>query len=254
MEKRSARRHGVGFKAELLYGGKSYAGLVENISENGLYAIAYPLDTAIDFHSGTELEMKFQLTSGEIVNLPCEVKWSYKTPLHGLTFSIGTEIIEPSPEYKEYLKSLSLKIRKPRVIILDDDVMVLNSLKKWLSQKDYEVLTFHDLTVCPVYEKRTDHCIKEKPCADIIITDVDMPAMTGIELLHYQSQRGCKIDKRNKALVSGYIDDKMMKIINESDYAFFKKPLDLSFISDWLNGCEKRIDLSLPLGGLQSLP
>ena len=52
MEKRSAKRHVVGLKAELLYGGKRYAGLVENISENGLYTIAYPLNKAIDFTSG----------------------------------------------------------------------------------------------------------------------------------------------------------------------------------------------------------
>ena len=250
MDKRSDERHSVDFKAELLYDGKNYAGLVENISENGLYVIAHPLNKAIDFHSGTELNLKFQLSSGEIVNLPCKVKWSYKTPPHGLTFSIGTEIMEPSQEYKEYLKSLSLKIRKSRVIILDDDNMVLNSLKKWLSQKDYEVLTFNDPTVCPVYEERTDHCMKEKPCADIIISDFNMPELTGIELLQYQSQRGCKIDDKNKAIMSGYIDDTMVKAINESDYAFFKKPLDVSFISDWLNGCEKRIDLSLPLGNI----
>jgi len=250
MEKRSAKRHIVGFKAELLYGGKSYAGLVENISENGLYMIANPLNKAIDFNSGTELDMKFQLSSGKIVNLPCEVKWSYKTPPHGLTCSIGTEIMGSSLEYKEFLKSLSLKTRKPRVIIFDDEDMVLNSLKKWLCQEDYEVFAFSDPIVCLISEKRTDYCMKENPCADIIITDFNMPEMTGIELLQDQSKRGCKIDKKNKAIVSGYMDDKQIKLINESGYSFFEKPLDLCFMSDWLNGCKKRIDLSLPLGSL----
>jgi hypothetical protein len=109
MEKRSEKRHMVGFKGELLHGGKSYFGSIENISENGLNMIAYPLNRGIDFNSGTELEMKFQLLSGEIVNLRCEVKWSYKTQPHDSMFSIGTKIIESSREYNEFLKSLSLK-------------------------------------------------------------------------------------------------------------------------------------------------
>jgi len=249
MEIRSAKRHTVGFKAELLYGGRSYAGFVENVSENGIYMIAYPLNESIDFTPGTELEMKFQLSSGAVVNLPCEVKWSYKTLPHGLSLSIGTKIMESSLEYNEFLKSLSLRLRKPRVIIIDDEDMFLNCLKKWLSKKNYEVLTFSDPTVCPFHEKRTDNCMKENPCADIIITDFHMPGMNGIELLQSQLGRGCKIDKRNKAIMSGDMNDKIITVMNESDYSFFEKPLDLFMISDWLNGCEKRIDLSLPLAG-----
>jgi CheY-like chemotaxis protein len=89
--------------------------------------------------------------------------------------------------------------------------------------------------------------MKVNLCADIIVTDLNMPGMNGIELLQYQSQRGCNIDKRNKALVSGYSDDDLKKLINQSGYAFFEKPVELSIISDWLNECEKSIDLSLPL-------
>jgi len=248
MEKRAAKRHIVGFKTELLYGGKSYAGFVKNISEKGLHMIAYPLNRTVDFNLGSELEMKFQLSSGAVINLPCEVKWCYKTPPHGLTFRIGTEIMESSLEYKEFLKSLSLRIRKPSVIIIDDENMFLSNLKKWFSQKDYNVLT---PTVCPVYGKRADNCMIENPCADIIMTGFNVPEMNGIELLQYQSQRGCKINKRNKAIVSGYTDDNIIKAMNESDYQFFEKPLDFFLISDWLSGCEKRIDLSLPLGSLK---
>lgn len=247
MEKRSEKRHMLGFKCELLYGGKSYFGSVENISENGLNMIAYPLNRAIDFNVGTELEMKFQFLSGEAVNLRCAVKWSYKTSPHDFMFSIGTKIIESSPEYKEFLKSLITKTRKARVMIFDDEENFLNNLKRWFSHKDYEVFTFNNPIVCSIYEERIDQCIKENPCADIIITDLNMPEMNGIELLQYQSRRGCKIEIRNKAIISGYIDDENRKAIENLGCSFFLKPLELSLISDWLNTCEKRIDLSLPL-------
>lgn len=250
MDKRAEKRHLVGFKGELLYAGKSYFGSVENISENGLNMTAYPLNRAIDLQSGTELVIKFQFLSGEVVDLHCAVKWSYKTPPHDLMFSIGSKIIESSTEYKEFLRSLSSKIRKPRVIIFDDEKTFLNILKKWLSQKEYEVFAFEDPKVCLMYKEGTDHCMKEDPCADIIITDYNMPEINGLELLQYQLQRGCKIDKRNKAVVSGYIDDNIKRVINESGYVFFEKPVDLTVISDWLNECGKRINLSLPLSSL----
>lgn len=250
MERRSEKRHQVGFKCELLYGGKSYFGSVENISENGLNMTAYPLNRSIDFKAGTELEMKFQFLSGEVVNVRCELKWSYETLPHELMFSMGTRIIESSREYREFLKSLGSKTRKPRVVVFDDEDSFLNVFKGWLSQKDYEVLAFNNPTVCSFLKEGTDYCKKINPCADIIFTDFDMPEMNGIELLQHQSQRGCKIDKKNKAIVSGYIDDTIKKIIDESGYAFFNKPVDLFVISDWLNECGKRIDLSRPLSSL----
>ena len=139
-------------------------------------------------------------------------------------------------------------MRKLKIIIFDDEAIFLHMLKRWFSKKGYEVLTFIEPTGCPIHEKRTDTCMKENPCADIIITGFNMPEVNGNELLHYQAQKVCKIDKRNKAIVSGYMDDKRIKAVHESDYQYFEKPLDFTLISDWLNGCEKRIDLSQPLG------
>ena len=139
-------------------------------------------------------------------------------------------------------------MRKIRVIIIDDDEVILLMFKRWLSKKFYEVLTFHDPTDCTLFKKKTILCKKENPCADIIFADIKMPHLSGIELLQYQSQSGCKLDIKNKAIISGYIDDESRNAIEKLGCSFFEKPLELSLISDWLNECEKRIDLSKPLG------
>ncbi len=97
----------VNSKVELLADGISYAGIVENISEKDLYMIVNPSRTLIDFTSGTKLELKFQLSSGESLDLPCQVKWSYKTPPHGLTYSMGMEILKQSPEYIDFFSALN---------------------------------------------------------------------------------------------------------------------------------------------------
>jgi response regulator RpfG family c-di-GMP phosphodiesterase len=138
-------------------------------------------------------------------------------------------------------------VRKIRVIIIDDEDVILNSFKRWLSKTSYEVLTYNNPTVCPLCNKNTKKCMKEYPCTDIIFADIKMPHMSGIEFLEYQSQIGCKLDIKNKTIISGYIDDDSREAIERLGCSFFKKPIDLSLMSDWLHECEKRIDLSLPL-------
>ena len=138
-------------------------------------------------------------------------------------------------------------MRKIRVIVIDDEGVVLLMFKRWLSKKFYEVFTYNDPTVCPLYKKKTGLCMKEYPCTDIIFADIKMPHMSGIEFLQHQSQRGCKLDIKNKAIISGYIDDESKKAIKKLGCSSFEKPLELSLISEWLHECEQRIDLSLPL-------
>lgn len=86
----------VSLNAELISDGRSYSGFIENFSEDGIYMRTAPTKTPINFTLGTTLKLKFQPHSGEILCLSCKVKWLYKTPVHGLTNSIGLEIIEPA--------------------------------------------------------------------------------------------------------------------------------------------------------------
>jgi hypothetical protein len=106
MEKRVHKRKIVDFNVELLVNGIRYAGNAENMSRTGLYVIINPSGSTIDIASGTELELKFQLSSGQLLNIPCQVKWTYKTPPHGLTYSIGMEILKPSAKYMEFFNDL----------------------------------------------------------------------------------------------------------------------------------------------------
>ncbi len=139
-------------------------------------------------------------------------------------------------------------MRKLRVNIFDDDVYNLKMLKTIMSQRDYEVLTFDSPAVCPIYNAHTEECPYVNPCADIIITDYQMPHMTGLELLLQQAQRGCRIDRRNKALMSADPYSIKMKMLEELGCAFFSKPLQFAEFFAWLDDCEKRVDLSRPVG------
>ena len=105
-EKRVHYRNIVRLKAVLTFEGISYVGMIENISEHGLYMISLPIRHKIDFRTGSIHEMKLRTLPGQSVLLHCKVQWAYKTPPYGLTNSVGMEILNPSPAYREFLETL----------------------------------------------------------------------------------------------------------------------------------------------------
>src|SRR5574337_2215311 len=70
-------------------------------------------------------------------------------------------------------------MRKRRAIVYDDDPSVLSFLKDFFSSIDYEVLTYQKPVVCPLSREDEGRCDKRYPCADVIITDYQMPRMSG---------------------------------------------------------------------------
>ncbi len=135
-------------------------------------------------------------------------------------------------------------MRNVRVIVVDDDVPAMQALHNWLAGEGYEVVSFSRPVVCPVGKTEAVSCEKQKKCADVYLTDFDMPDINGIELFERLSKIGCKIDKQNKAVISGFTDEKDQMIIEKRGYSFFKKPVNLHELMDWLNGCKSRIDTS----------
>ncbi len=138
-------------------------------------------------------------------------------------------------------------MRKRRVLIFDDEEIILYLFKDFFSTLGYEVLTFAEPVVCPIYHHDAGACPQQSPCADVLIVDFHMPRMNGMELLERQAKRGCKLTARNKAIITGYIDEEDHKRIEALGYAFFQKPVDFSDLTNWLTACEKRVDLSQPL-------
>jgi CheY-like chemotaxis protein len=139
-------------------------------------------------------------------------------------------------------------MRKPRVIICDDEIFILSLLKEFFLLRGYEVLSYSDPTaICPLYGKGGEVCENDRPCSDLMVTDFNMPGVNGLELLEYQARKGCKLDIRNKSVISGYLDDRSRQRVNQLGCNFLLKPFTLYALSEWLAACEKRIDLGSPL-------
>ncbi len=106
MEARQYHRIIVSLPAELVVNDKSYASTIENLSDNGAYIVTTPRGSRSGLAPGTLLELKFRSPSGEKHSLNCRIIWSYETPPHGFTESVGMEIINPPVSYQEFLKTL----------------------------------------------------------------------------------------------------------------------------------------------------
>ena len=135
-------------------------------------------------------------------------------------------------------------MRKIRIIVVDDHKQTLDMMERWLSRDGNEVIPFNEPMRCPLNAEDTNECFKETKCADIYLTDFEMPKINGLELLKRQAEIGCKLDIRNKAVISGSMDDELKSKVRKMGYRFFDKPIDLSEVKAWLKECEKRLDLS----------
>ena len=132
-------------------------------------------------------------------------------------------------------------MKKRKVILYDDDDAVLNLLKEYFKQRGYEVLAYRRPVVCPSDEFSTE-CPEAKACAELLLTDYIMPEMNGVELLMAQSRRNCKIPVVNKAIISGFMDDIVLKKLHNLGYACFEKPFNLQELGEWLDAREKAVE------------
>ena len=111
---------------------------------------------------------------------------------------------------------------KPRVLIFDDNEILRSTLKYILDQQGYEVFTFPDPALCPVYNSVNHNCRMDHGCADIIISDVNMVTENGLDFIKNRMEKGCRIKYR--ALMSGDWTDSDLQNARELGCRVFLKP------------------------------
>jgi DNA-binding NtrC family response regulator len=127
-------------------------------------------------------------------------------------------------------------MKKIRAIIIDDDESIRLTLESVLNSWGYEVHSYYEPVFCSI-ECR---CNLNFPCTDIIITDINMPNVSGFDFIEHQIQIGCKVN--NIAIMSGYWTDQYLEKALKIGCQIFEKPFDLKDLHQWLDGIEKRIN------------
>ena len=141
---------------------------------------------------------------------------------------------------------------RPRVLIFEDNDILRITLKHILNERGYEVFTYTDFRKCPVYGLTNHNCPADHACADIIISDVNMPRKTGLEFIKERQQKGCKV--RYRALMSGDWTDSDLKYAQELGCHIFHKPFDIKNMFKWLDDCTGNINPERKLSDLHTKP
>jgi len=129
---------------------------------------------------------------------------------------------------------------KIRAFVFDDDEIVRSFIATVFERSGYEVCEFSEPRACPFLLDRKCPCPEDHVCTDIIISDLDMPNMSGLELIENQIKHGCRAP--NFALNSGDWSEPELKRAQEIGCMTFSKPVRIGELTDWMNQCEKRID------------
>lgn len=127
-----------------------------------------------------------------------------------------------------------------RILLFEDDPALIALIKTVLTGKGHHVLAFTDPTACTVFRSPECNCPKDFPCADVVISDITMPNMTGVEFFKLQKERGCKALDANKALMSA-ANQENLEAVAELGCYFFKKPFKLAEMVSWIEECAKRV-------------
>jgi CheY-like chemotaxis protein len=149
-----------------------------------------------------------------------------------------THAAHPGPGTgSEAKKELCVKIR---ALIFDDSYILRDLLRHVFEKRGYEVFTFEDPAPCALHQIGRCLCNSDQLCTDIIISDINMYTVSGLELVDELIKNGCKV--KNIALMSGSWLDFHRFYARKLGCKMFNKPFAIGEIVNWLQECEKRTD------------
>lgn len=127
---------------------------------------------------------------------------------------------------------------RARVFVFDDEPMLRKVFSAIARRCGYEVEVFRGAAAC-VPREGPCACGPGEVCADAILTDYNMPGMTGLDLVEHLRARGCKC--RHIAIVSGFLTPEIAEKASNLGVDVFSKPVERRELELWLERCRESI-------------
>jgi CheY-like chemotaxis protein len=128
---------------------------------------------------------------------------------------------------------------KRRAYVLEDEPVIRAILAFIFDQRGYEVFTYPDPTLCPLNGIGHCPCPIGAVCADVIVSDIQMPRVNGIDFIQRLIGTGCK--STHIAMMSGSWTDHDLVRAEELGCKILRKPFDVPNLFKWLEEVESEI-------------
>lgn len=138
---------------------------------------------------------------------------------------------------------------KFRTIIFEDDSPVRLLLQMSAERRGHDTLTFESPTFCAL--SRGEACSHEGPCSDVIMSDHQMPGMSGLEFFALLREKKCRVP--NKVLVTAATEEELRELAEKLGCDFIPKPFQIHDIDAWLQAAEQKIPPDRILAPVENL-
>ena len=129
---------------------------------------------------------------------------------------------------------------KLRIVLLEDQEDVRSVLSEALECRGYEVFSFSTPAICPLQKLPECRCMDNQRCTDVVIADIDMPGMSGLDFIENQKNKNCKC--RHVALMSGSWSGEGLLRARELGCKILMKPFPFDEFYVWLDEIERHTD------------
>jgi DNA-binding response OmpR family regulator len=121
-------------------------------------------------------------------------------------------------------------------MIFEDEASMRRILEFVCERRGYEVFTFPDPGVCPLHVMPHCPCPAGTICADIIISDITMPQVNGLDFVEALGTKQCAVPQ--VALMSGGWSDADRARAARLGCQLFTKPFSIAQVEAWLDTVE----------------
>ena len=132
-----------------------------------------------------------------------------------------------------------------RAVIFEDEPGIREFLWRLCDRRGYEVLTFPDPGLCPLHVMDRCPCPPGTVCADLLLSDLQMPEVAGLDFVEGLLAKGCVAP--HLGLMSGAWSPAAHARAVRLGCRLFQRPFDMAELLAWFDTVEAQVDFTRAL-------